>query len=100
VPAAPKAAVRPATLDTAPLNAAALDIPARRQAELERANRLLNLEQLSAGRRAEAAFFLGTAALESGRRDSALHLFQLAWRLDSKPMYFKMIQQTRDSIRP
>jgi len=100
VPASPKAAVRPATLDTAPLNAAALDIPARRQAELERANRLLNLEQLSAGRRAEAAFFLGTAALEAGRRDSALHLFQLAWRLDSKPMYFKMIQQTRDSIRP
>ena len=100
VPPPPRSAVRTVTLDTAPLDLEALNSPARMAGEIKRAAQLLSSEQLSAGRRAEAAYFLGIAASDAGRRDSALRLFQLAYRLDGKPTYLKMIQSTRDSIRP
>jgi hypothetical protein len=88
------------TLDTAPLDLEALNSPARMASEIKRATQLLSSEQLSAGRRAEAAYFLAMAALDAHKRDSALLLSQMAWRLDGKPMYRQLIQSIRDSIRP
>jgi serine/threonine-protein kinase len=96
----PRSAVRTVTLDTAPLDLEALNNPARMTGEIKRATQLLSSEQLSAGRRAEAAYFLAMAALDAHKRDSALLLSQMAWRLDGKPMYRQLIQSIRDSIRP
>jgi len=86
--------------DTAPFNIEALNLPARHDSEISRATRLLNRGNSSAERRGEAAYFLAVDALDAGKRDSALRLLQLAYRLDQKPMYFKLIQSTKDSIRP
>ena len=85
--------------DTARLDFGALESPARRAAELRRAERQLAMPELSAERKAEAAAMLGSAALEAGRRDSALVLYRLAYRLSAKPSYLPLIRQLSDTIQ-
>jgi len=101
VPAPTRSSLRTVTLDTAPLDPEALNNPARMNGELKRATQLLSAEGMSDSRRAEAAYFLATAALDARKRDSALLLAQMAYRLDRKEMYRQLIQSiTRDTIRP
>jgi eukaryotic-like serine/threonine-protein kinase len=85
--------------DTAQLDLDALGLPSRREAELRRAERQLGMEQLSPARRAEAAAFLGSAALAAGKRDSALALYQRAYGLSPKASYLQTIRQLRDTIQ-
>ena len=85
--------------DTARLDLDALESPTRRAAELRRAERQLAMPELSAERKAEAAAMLGSAALEAGRRDSALVLYRLAYRLNARPSYLQQIQQLSDTIQ-
>jgi len=88
-----------AAADTAPLNIDALDSDAIRPRELLRARRILN-SRLPPHRRAAAAAFLGTALLDMGKRDTALVLFRMAYRLDAKEAYLKAIRQFGDTISP
>jgi eukaryotic-like serine/threonine-protein kinase len=99
-PPAPSAVVqRSQASDTGQLDLDALGSPTRREAELRRAERQLGMEQLSLARRAEAAAFLGSAALAAGKRDSALVLYRRAYYLTPKPSYLQTIQQLRDTIQ-
>ncbi|HEV8149207.1 MAG TPA: serine/threonine-protein kinase [Gemmatimonadales bacterium] len=84
--------------DTAELSLNALETPALRVLELQRARRLLGMPRLAPARRARAAAFLGTAALEAGKADTARMLFRMAWRLDPKPLYRQQLLLVGDTI--
>ena len=108
-PAAPPVAPSPAPVpplatvaaDTGDLDLRALDsLPARRAREIARAEQQLAMSRLSARRRAAAAAFLGTAALDQHNRDSALVLYRLAYGLDPNPGYLKTIRRLGDTIQP
>jgi protein kinase-like protein len=87
--------------DTGQLDLGALDsLPARRTAELRRAERQLELSGLSRRRKAAAAEFLGLAALGDRNRDSARILYRLAYRLDQNPRYLETLRQLGDTIQP
>ena len=99
-PPAPVAAVGSSLVsDTAQLDLSALESPTRLAAELRRAERQLGMERLSPARRAEAAAFLGSAAIEAGRKDSALALYRRAYSLSPKESYLKQIRQLSDTIQ-
>jgi serine/threonine-protein kinase len=86
--------------DTGALDPGALDSPSLRPAAIRRAERQLQMSGLSAQRRAAAAAFLGTAALDEHNRDSARILYRLAYRLDRNPNYLNFIRQLGDTIQP
>jgi hypothetical protein len=78
----------------------ALESPTERAWAVPRAMRVLRARFAPPHKRAEAAAFLGAAALDAGKRDTALALFRLAYRLDHRPNYLRLIQQFGDTIRP
>jgi hypothetical protein len=112
VPATPaKTVIRPVDAETAvgsPADASdtvvpslsTLESPGQRSWAIPLATRVLRARRAPPRKRAEAAAFLGAAALDEGRRDTALVLFRLAYRLDQKPTYLRLIRQFGDTIRP
>jgi serine/threonine-protein kinase len=98
-PAPPPPSPGPAALDTARLDVAALETT-RRPAELARARRQLDMLTLPAARRAEAAAFLGLAALDERNRDSARALYRMAYRLDPRTSYRTTLLGLGDTLRP
>jgi hypothetical protein len=77
-----------------------LESPTERAWAIPLAMRVLRARLAPPRKRAEAAAFLGAAALDAGKRDTALALFRLAYRLDPKPSYLRLIQQFGDTIHP
>jgi len=100
VPPAPPTGTDAVETDTSELDLNALESPALRPLEIRRAQRLLRAIRLPPHRRAAAAAFLGAVALDAGKRDTALALFRLAYRLDPKPNYLRAIRQFGDTIQP
>jgi hypothetical protein len=88
------------TADTVVPSLNTLESPTQRAWAIPLATRVLRARLAPPHKRAEAAAFLGAAALDAGKRDTALALFRLAYRLDPKPSYLKLIQQFGDTIRP
>jgi serine/threonine-protein kinase len=84
--------------DTAELSLNALETPALRGLEIQRARRMLRMPRLSPERRARAAAFLGTVALDAGKPDTARILFRLAWQLDPRPLYRQQLLLVGDTI--
>ncbi|HEU5219552.1 MAG TPA: serine/threonine-protein kinase [Gemmatimonadales bacterium] len=108
-PPAPTPAPPPAPLstkgavpitDTMPPNLSALDSPALLRFETQRALRMMRSPRVPDRRKAVAAAFLGTAALQAGRRDSALALYRTAYRLNPRPEYLALIRQFGDTVSP
>jgi serine/threonine-protein kinase len=88
-----------AEVDTLVPEPDSFDDPARRQALIARATRIMNSPGQPPWRRALAAATLASVALKFGdKRSEALALYQRAQELFPNPRYADMIRQLQDSV--
>jgi cytochrome c-type biogenesis protein CcmH/NrfG len=89
-----------ADADTTAPNLAAFDSTALLRFEIQRMTRVIRSPLAPRPRKAMAAAFLGTAALQVGKRDTALALFRMAYRLHPTSRYLQLIKQFGDTVTP
>ena len=89
-----------AEADTTAPNLNALESPALRRFEVFRMMRVLRNPRAPDHRKAAAAAFLGSVALDANKRDTALALFRMAYHWQSTPKYLKYVKLLGDTVTP